>query len=128
MRLAGLHPVVREAADYALALADYYGVPVTVTSGYRSWEDQQKLRTNYEQCVAEGRYPSGPDCKYPANRPGDSAHNWGLGWDSWVPDQYRPAWTYIRQVIGFRVPENDWIHAEYPGWRDYVPRSPGALG
>lgn len=128
MRLAGLDRAIRPAADYALQLADYFGIPVTVTSGFRSWEEQAKLRANYEQCLATGRAGQGPDCRYPANRPGDSAHNWGLAFDSSVPAEYQPAWDYIRQVIGFNVPSNDRIHAEYPGWRDVVPRSPGALG
>lgn len=126
-RLAGLQPLIRQAAEYALAVAEYYGVPVTVTSGFRSWEDQQRLRTNYEQCLASGNYGKTQDCKYPANRPGDSSHNWGLGFDSWVPAEYQPAWTYIREAIGFRVPPNDVIHAELPGWRDYVQGSPGPL-
>lgn len=111
IQLRGLHPAVREAADYALRVAESYGIPVTVTSGYRSWAEQQKLRNEY----LAGR------SKYPANAPGDSSHNWGLGWDSWVPDGYWPAWHYIRQAIGFKIyPERDRVHAEYPGWRNVV--------
>lgn len=120
LKLSGLDPTVREYADWCLRIADYYGVPVTVTSGFRSWEHQQRLYTNYLQCLQAGRMGKSPDCKYPANAPGDSAHNWGLAWDSWVPDEYMPWWVYVREYAGFRVPSNDRIHAEVPNWREYV--------
>jgi len=127
MRLAGLHPQVREAAEFALAWADQFGVPIEVTSGFRSWEEQARLRRNFEQCVASGRFGQGPDCRFPANRPGDSAHNWGLAWDSSIAPELQPWWNAVRQAIGFAVPGNDQIHAEVPGWRDLVSRAPGRL-
>lgn len=109
--LRGLHPVVREAAEYAVALAETYGIPVTITSGFRTWEEQTKLRQAY----------LAGNSKFPANAPGDSAHNWGLAFDSWVPPEYQPAWDYIRQAIGFQTyPDRDPVHAEYPGWRNVV--------
>lgn len=111
MKLRGLHPAVREAADYAIRWAEYYGIPVTVTSGYRTWEEQERLRQKW----LRGENP------YPVNAPGDSSHNWGLGFDSWVPEQYWPAWHYIRQAVGFRIyPDRDRVHAEYPEWRQVV--------
>jgi len=111
IQLRGLHPVVREAAEQAVRYAESYGIPVTVTSGYRSWEEQERLRNRWLQ----GQNP------YPANAPGDSSHNWGLGFDSWVPEPYWPAWDYIRSAIGFRIyPDRDRVHAEYPGWRGVV--------
>ena len=123
MRLAGLHPEVADRARYALEIADYYDVPVTVTSGHRSWAEQERLRRNYEQCVAEGRFPSRPDCLFPANRPGDSAHNWGLAWDSTVPGWAQSWWTRVREWLGFEVLPNDVIHAQVPNWREYVDQS-----
>ena len=120
MRLHGLHRAVRDAAEWALSVAEYYGVPVTVTSGHRTWEEQQRLYANYVQCLQEGRMGQGPDCLYPANRPGDSAHNWGLAWDSHVPGEYQEWWNQVREYIGFKVLENDVIHAEVPGWRGIV--------
>lgn len=122
-RLSGLHPDVRAAAQWALDVADYYGVSVTVTSGHRTWEEQTRLRARYEKCLREGRFPD-TDCPYPANRPGDSAHNWGLAFDSVIPDD-NPSWAqdwwdWLRNQIGFRVPANDRIHAEVPGWRGIV--------
>lgn len=123
MRLAGLHPEVADRARYALDIADYYDVPVTVTSGHRSWAEQQRLYTNYRQCVAEGRFGTGPDCLYPANRPGDSSHNWGLAWDSTVPDWAQDWWDRVREWLGFEVLPNDRIHAQVPNWRQYVDQS-----
>lgn len=109
--LRGLHPVVREGAELAIRYAEQYRIPVTVTSGWRSWQEQQRLRTEY----LAGR------SKYPANAPGDSAHNWGLGWDSWVPEEYWAAWDYIRRAVGFQTyPGRDDVHAEYPNWRSVV--------
>lgn len=121
LRLAGLHPDVRAAADWALGWADYYGVPVTVTSGFRSWQAQADLRRNFEQCVAAGRFPSEPGCLFPANMPGDSSHNWGLSWDSTTDPRFLPWWTHVRELAGFEVLPNDVIHAQVPRWRDFVP-------
>lgn len=118
VKLSGLHPQVREAAQWTLDVADYYGVPVTVTSGFRSWQDQAVLRRNYEQCLATGS--NAADCRFPANRPGDSAHNFGLAFDSSVPAEYQEWWTYVRELAGFEVLPNDVIHAQVPNWRQYV--------
>lgn len=120
MKLSGLNRHVREAADWCLAWADYYGVPVTVTSGFRSWADQERLYRNYQQCLASGSMGKTPDCQFPANAPGDSAHNFGLAWDSDVPEYARPWWRAIREYAGFRVPAHDRVHAEVPNWRTYV--------
>lgn len=119
-RLAGLHDAVRRNATWCLDVADYYGVPVSVASGYRSRDEQARLRRNYEQCLASGRFGTGPDCLYPANRPGFSAHEYGLAWDATVPAQFWPWWTAVRQIAGFHVLPDDLPHAEVPNWRDYV--------
>lgn len=123
-RLAGLHPEVRGAAELCLSWAVYYRLTVTVTSGLRTLQEQKALRERYERCLAQGEkvYPGNPNaaCRYPANRPGDSAHNFGLAWDSDVPDNQMWAWTYLRRYAGFHVPDNDPVHAEVPNWRNYV--------
>lgn len=116
----GLHDQLRPYADWSLDLAAQYGIKPVVTSVLRSWENQTTLRRKFENCVARGRFPSPPDCKYPANRPGDSAHNYGLAWDSWVPADQMPLWIAIREYVGWRVPRNDLIHSELPQWRSYV--------
>lgn len=118
--LRGLHSQLRPYAEYALEVAQAYGLEPVVTSVYRSWENQARLRKNYERCLATGQFGRTPECRYPANRPGDSAHNYGLAWDSWVPDAQMPLWRTIRAWVGWRVPEHDQIHAELPEWRQYV--------
>lgn len=120
LKLVGLDPSIRPAAEWTLAVADYYGVPVDVISGFRSIEAQRVLRQKYESCVAAGRFPSAPDCKYGANRPGESAHNFGLAFDSVVPDRLMPWWAMVRRHAGFHVIDADPPHAEYPGWRGFV--------
>ena len=126
IQLRGLHPGLRPNADVALQLANQYGLTPTVTSVLRDLPTQQKLFDNFNRCVQSGLYPSahsfaaGYSCKYPANAPGDSAHNYGLAWDSWVPDDQMPLWKAIREYCGFRVPDNDLVHAELPNWRDYI--------
>jgi hypothetical protein len=123
--LRGLDPHIRDAAQWSLDVAAYYKVPVTVTSANRPWAQQEQLRHRYEGCLARGErvYPENPDegCRFPANEPGDSAHNYGLAWDSWVPEEFRPWWQAVREYAGFRVPSNDWVHAEYPDWRTWKP-------
>jgi hypothetical protein len=123
-KLAGLHPEVKERAELCLSWAKYYGLTVTVTSGHRDLAKQTELRRQYEACLARGEtvYPGNPDarCRYPANKPGDSAHNYGMAWDSTVPADQQWSWDYLRRYAGFRVPENDLIHAEVPDWRAYV--------
>lgn len=120
LKLLGLDPSIKPAADWAIGWADFYGVPVTVVSGRRTFDEQAALRRNFEQCVATGRFPSGPDCRFPANRPGESAHNFGLAFDSVVPDQFMPWWVALRRSAGFEVLDNDLPHAQYPSWRDFV--------
>lgn len=108
--LRGLDDEVRPYAEYAHAIASYYGVPVQVTSTYRTWEDQRALRNRYLR----------GESQFPANNPGDSAHNYGLAWDSYVEPAYRDWWGMVREYVGFDVPPNDWIHAEVPNWRTTV--------
>jgi len=109
-RLRGLHPQVEAAAEDALAWAGFYGIPVQVTSGFRSLAEQARLR----RLFLAGK------SRFPANTPGDSSHNFGLAFDSTVSSADLSDWTIIRDWIGFRVPRNDVIHAEVPGWRRFV--------
>lgn len=123
---SALHPEVRERLEWLLQVARLNHIPVTITSTGRSTESQRKLRSNFEQCVARGLYPSsaslapGYSCKYPANKPGDSAHQFGVAFDSSVPADWLPVWTQLRELAGFRVADEngDPIHAEVPSWRN----------
>jgi len=126
MNLTGLNAGLIEAARYAVTVGQAYGLSPEVTSVYRDIREQQQLRARYENCLRTyGRVgtelPAG--CRYPANRPGDSAHNWGLAWDSWVPAAQMPLWVQIREALGWTVPEADQVHAELPNWRSYVRRA-----
>lgn len=124
--LSQLHPEVRARVEWLLAVAQRNGIPVQVTSTTRSSSRQAELRANFERCVARGAYPSsvsygaGLSCKYPANQPGDSAHEYAVAWDSTVPPEWQATWTALREFAGFRVADEngDPIHAEVPGWRE----------
>jgi hypothetical protein len=122
--LRNLHPELQPYADYAIAWAKSLGITVTVTSVLRSTARQAELRAQFEGCLARGQqvYPENPDtrCRYPANRPGDSSHEYGLAWDSDVEDRYQATWTAIRRAVGWTVPANDPVHAELPSWRNYL--------
>lgn len=121
MQLAGLHPAVRPHAEYAMWIAHQFGIKPTITSVVRGWAKQAELRATYERCLAQGRVGQPGECRWPANKPGDSSHQWGLSFDSWVPDDQMQAWAAIRRYVGFAVPEHDVIHAEVPNWRQYRP-------
>lgn len=116
MQLRGLARGVRERARWALDVAEYYGLDVEVTSTFRSWQTQAALRRKFER----GLHP------YPVAKPGESAHNYGLAWDSvirgrWAGDESaRRWWDAVREYAGFQVPSNDRIHAGVPSWRKYV--------
>ena len=120
LKLGALESDVRAAAEWCCDVADYYSVPVTVVSGKRSFQEQSRLYRNYRQCVESGRFGRTPDCKYPANPPGESAHEYGLAWDSVVPAEYMPWWIHVRELAGFDVLRGDEPHAEVPNWRAYV--------
>jgi len=120
LALRGMHRDLREPAEFAMAIANHNGISPTVTSTLRTFTNQARLRRNFESCLASGRFPSAPNCLFPANRPGDSAHNFGLAFDSVVPAAQQATWDAIRQWVGWRVPSNDRIHAELPGWRQFV--------
>jgi len=108
--LRGLEPDIRELAECAFSVAHDYGMLPVVTSTFRSWAEQTVLREKWERGESE----------FPANRPGDSAHQYGLAFDSWVPDDEMGLWVQIRRSVGFRVPEGDLIHAERPEWRSTI--------
>ena len=117
--LRGLHPDVRNAAELALTWGTFLGLRPTVTSAFRSLSEQARLRARFEAGLA----------RFPANRPGDSAHNFGLAFDSdplaqtvVIAGQVFDAnavWKIVRELAGFRVPDGDRVHAEVPGWRRF---------
>jgi len=116
IQLRGLHPQVRERAELVLSWANKFGVRPLVTSGFRSFSEQAALHERFLR----------GDSQFPANRPGDSAHNFGLAWDAVLPSRWRGNplaedwWIRVREFYGFDVPGNDTIHAEVPGWRRFI--------
>lgn len=120
LKLLGVHPQVKEAAEWCLAWADYYQVPVAVISGFRSWQAQADLYRNYQRCLASGEFGRTRRCRYPANRPGDSSHNYGLSWDSTIDPRFQSWWDEVRRAVGFEVLSHDQPHAQVPNWRSHV--------
>lgn len=119
LKLAGLDPRVEPYAAAAIAWANQYGVRVTITSVKRTRAEQQSLYNSYVQCLAKGPVGPGrsePQCRYPANPPGKSLHEYGLAWDSVVPPEYQDWWDAVRKAYGWRIPANDRIHAEWQSW------------
>jgi len=116
IQLRGLHPQVRERAELVLSWANKFGVRPLVTSGFRSFTEQAALRERFLR----------GESRFPANQPGDSAHNFGLAFDSTLPAVWRGNplaedwWIRVREFYGFEVPSNDTIHAEVPGWRRFI--------
>ncbi len=107
--LRGMDSQLRPYAEYTFELARYYGVTPTVTSVFRGWAEQQRLRARYEAGLS----------RWPANLPGDSAHNFGWAFDSVVPESQQTAWDTIRRYVGWEVLPNDYPHAQLPNWRQY---------
>ena len=105
--LRGLDPDIRDRAECAFKMAQAEGLAPVVTSVRRSWAEQLVLRKKWESGQSE----------FPANQPGDSAHQFGLAFDSWVPDDQMAQWKTIRECVGLFVPAGDLIHAERPQWR-----------
>jgi len=101
---------VRALAECAFKVAHQYGMVPVVTSTFRGWAEQLVLRNRWER----------GESKFPANRPGDSAHQYGLAFDSFVPPEEMGLWVHIRRCVGLTVPEGDLIHAERPEWRSTV--------
>lgn len=99
------------------------GIRPTITSTWRSLEHQAELRELWEESGAHnGKFYYAPvkAFVYPANKPGESAHNFGLAFDSDVEDQFFPLWNDTRARLGWQLDPDDEVHAELPGWRELV--------
>jgi len=113
--LRGLDPAVRERAEWAMQYAASFGIRPIITSTFRGWNEQRELRDAY--LAGESRWP--------ANAPGDSAHNFGWAFDSVLPSDLRNVpgfdewWQAVRRYVGFEVPTNDTIHSQVPNWRSF---------
>lgn len=104
-KVATLHPAFRSAVELLLDLAEENGVTVTVTSAFRSIEDQKRVcRTAPGPCATPGR----------------SAHQYGLAIDlvgGATANSEDHKWLRaVAQVIGFGFVANDPVHLEHPAW------------
>jgi peptidoglycan L-alanyl-D-glutamate endopeptidase CwlK len=99
-RINQLHPKIRDKVREFINKADKAGIQLRITSGLRSWDEQQKL---YNQGRTE------PGAIVTNAKPGESYHNFGLAFDV-VPivngqaDFNTPYWNKIAQIgksVGF---------------------------
>lgn len=118
--LSGLWPPFAEAVRYLLAYCEYYGLDVTLTSGYRSSEEQQRLyalgRTPLE--IAQRVKKRGTGGSVTDAPPGYSAHNYGLAVD--VESRQLQSVMALAKEIGFGTVSWDPDHIEWPGWQQLV--------
>lgn len=69
-----LHPFIQTAMTRTLTDARRARISVTVTSTFRSFEKQRRLRERFERGLS----------RFPAARPGFSMHNYGFAFDAVV--------------------------------------------
>jgi len=106
---AGMDARLRAHAEATVSYAEKFGIVPVIVSVRRNAVEQQKLWQNFQA----GR------SKWPANPPGDSAHQYGVAFDTTVKPEHQEAWNFIRRGFGWTVHESDIPHAEFPNWRQY---------
>lgn len=109
LQLAGLDTRLREHAERTVEYARQLGVAPVVTSTRRSASEQARLYANWKAGLN----------KYPVAPVGQSAHQYGVAWDSVVPPEQQALWNAVRRAFGWYVPEGDLVHAEFPNWTAY---------
>jgi len=119
--IRNLLPGVAQHAAQTLAIAAAQGIKVTVTSVTRTRAEQSALRKAYEAALQDGTFGTPGGLQYPANKPGDSAHEYGFAFDSVTDDPAQMEdWVKLRKALGWRVPNYDRVHAELPRWREWL--------
>jgi hypothetical protein len=98
--LARLDPRFRPYVEALLAVARGWGVAATVTSTYRSLEDQKRLHQRYQAGLS----------RFPAAAPGSSAHNYGLAADLVTRPDVNAWLGQIWRAWGFPYYSNDAVH------------------
>lgn len=118
----GLHPIVEEKRDELMERANQKGIPILISDGFRSIEEQNKL---YEQ----GRSQPG---KIVTNaRGGESLHNFGLAIDFALLNKEGIA-IWDMEYDGNQNSKQDWLEVvdlakdlgfewggDWPGFKDY---------
>jgi peptidoglycan L-alanyl-D-glutamate endopeptidase CwlK len=100
-KIQTLHPKIREKAREFILKAKENGIELRITSGLRTWEEQDKL-------YAQGR--TAPGSKVTNARGGESNHNYGLAFDvvpmeNGKPNYNSKEWNKIGDIgksVGFK--------------------------
>lgn len=111
LSMSGMDPRLRQHAEDTIAYAQRQGLRVNVVSVRRSEAEQRKLYENWKAGIN----------RWPAEPPGQSAHQYGVAFDATVPPGQQEAWNWVRSAFGWRIYGNDPPHAEYPNWVQVVP-------
>lgn len=107
LAFAGIDPRLRAHAEATVAYAAKFGIVPNIVSVRRNAGEQAKLYANYQAGLS----------RWPAEPPGESAHQYGVAWDSTVKPEHQETWNAIRRAFGWIVPPQDIPHAHYPNWR-----------
>lgn len=115
--LSGLWPPFATAVRQYLYWCDQYQIPVTVVSGFRSLQEQERLyrmgRTSAQiagHVSLQGKFGSVTDAP-----PGSSPHNYGLAVDLESPRLTEAKGLAV--AMGFGTVSWDPPHIEWPNWR-----------
>ncbi len=109
-KLVGLYEPWRRWCEWCLTYLDQRGFEPTLTSGVRTYGEQQRLYSAY----LAGR------SSLPAAPPGRSAHNFGLAIDVWAGNGQQAAMMAILQSFGGELVSGDPPHCQYPGLSRYL--------
>lgn len=111
LSLASLADDFRPWAEWIVELAKFADSQARVTSAFRTHEKQKALYELYRQGQS----------RYPAARPGQSAHEYGYAIDMVfgnldARDAVRNVWVQYGGNLG----NDDEVHFEFPNWRALV--------
>lgn len=102
------------------------GIPVTLTSGYRSIEEQRRVCADLRERERKGHG------RFPCATPGLSAHQYGLAVDmmggSSFSSREHAMLEQLGEQLGFARVRGDPPHFEHPAWRGLLPLVRRALG
>ena len=112
-KLLGLYEPWRQWCDWMLTYLDQRGFDPIVTSGRRTYGEQQRLYSAY----LAGR------SSLPAAPPGRSAHNYGLAIDVWAGNGQQGAMMNVLRSFGGELVAGDAPHVQYPGFNAWLHRA-----
>lgn len=139
-RLAGLHPDIKRDVRRFINKAEDKGIKLRITSGFRSFNEQQTLYDQGRISTSIGDLLgtlSGSSQKIVTNaKPGQSYHNYGLAFDVVPIRDGEGVWNYADPVwkeiglmgkgFGFGW-GGDWSKPDYPHFEKKFGMSTGTL-